>query len=60
MKGCSRNAIGKTLVNLGSGDLREAICTQHVNRFTILKQADDVVDRNPGTFHYGVAAPYAR
>jgi hypothetical protein len=23
------------------------------NRFAILKQANDVVDGNPGTFHYG-------
>ncbi|SPF54348.1 hypothetical protein SBA4_6330014 [Candidatus Sulfopaludibacter sp. SbA4] len=52
--------VGKTLVNVRSGELREAVCPQRVNRFAILKQANDVVDSNPGTFHNGVPTPHAR
>jgi hypothetical protein len=36
--------VGKALVNLRSGQLWEAVCRQCVNRFAILKQANDVVD----------------
>ena len=39
--------VGQALVNLRSGKLREAVCPQRVNRFAILKQADDIVDGNP-------------
>src|SRR5260370_38504323 len=52
--------IGKALVNLRSGQLREAVCRQCIDRFAILKQANDVVDGDPGTFHYRVPAPHAR
>ncbi len=52
--------IGKALVNLGSGELREAVCPQRVNRFAVLEQANYVVDGNPGSFNYGVPTPHAR
>jgi hypothetical protein len=40
---------GKALVNLRSGKLREALCPQRLKSFTILEQANDVVDGNPGS-----------
>jgi len=52
--------VGKAFVNLRSGKLREAVCPQRVNSFTILEQANYVVDGNPGSFHYGVSTPHAR
>ncbi len=52
--------VGEALVNLRSGELREAVCRQRVYRFAILKQANDVVDGNPGTFHDRVPTPHAR
>jgi hypothetical protein len=43
--------VGEALVNLRFGELREAVRPQRIHRFAILKQADDVVDGNPRTFH---------
>ena len=39
--------IGKALVNLRSGQLRETICPHRFNRLAALKQADDIVHGNP-------------
>jgi hypothetical protein len=52
--------VGKAFVNLRSGEWREAVFPLRVDCFAILKQADDVVDGNPGTFHYRVPTPHAR
>lgn len=52
--------VGKALIDLRSGELREAVCPQRVNGFAILKQADNIVDGNPGTFHRGVPTAHAR
>jgi hypothetical protein len=40
--------------------IAEAVCLQTVDRLAILKQANDVVDGNPGTFQYRISAPHAR
>jgi hypothetical protein len=42
--------VGKALVNLRSGQLWEAVCRQCVNRFAILKQANDVVEIIPAWY----------
>ena len=42
--------VGKTLVNLGSGELREAGCRHSFDRFAILEQANHVVYGDSGEF----------
>lgn len=52
--------IGKTLVNLGSRELRKAVGRHRFNRFAVLKQTNDVVNGNSGALNDGMATPNAR
>lgn len=52
--------VGKTLVNLRSGQLRETIGPHRFDRLAVLQQADDIVHGNPDFLHDGVPAPHAR
>ena len=51
--------VSETLVNLRSSELREAVCRHRLNCFTILKQANDIVNGSSDAFHDGMATPNA-
>jgi len=51
--------VGKALVDLRFGEVWKTVYCQSINRFTILKEADYVVDRDPGTYYDEVPAAHA-
>ncbi len=50
--------VGQALVDLGSGELREAVHRQGVDCFAVLEEADDIVDADSGAFHDRVATAH--
>ncbi len=50
--------VGQALVDLGSGELREAVHRQSVDCFAVVEEADDIVDADSGAFHDRVATPH--
>jgi len=51
--------IRQTLINLGASDVRETAGDNAVHSFTVLKEADDVVDADASALNDGVAAAHA-
>jgi len=52
--------VGEALIDLGSGELREAVRRQSVDCFAVLEQTDDVVDADSRAFDCRMATPHAR
>jgi hypothetical protein len=52
--------IGEALIYLGARNVREAANDYAVHGFTVLEEANDIVDADACAFDDGVASPHAR